>query len=848
MAGNKLVIVESPTKAKTIGRMLGPEYTILASMGHVRDLPERSIGVDIKNHFAPMYVENPRSAKVVKEIKAAAKKADSVYLAPDPDREGEAIAWHLQELLKDTFKGKFQRVAFHEITKSAIEKAFQHTTEVNMNLVDSQQARRVLDRLVGYMVSPLLWSQVEKGASAGRVQSVALRLICEREREILAFLPEEFWNLSVQLQNKAGDEFESRLFKINDDKFRIGNENDALKAFNAIQQGKDFKIASVEFTPKTRNAPPPFTTSTLQQAANNLLKFSASNTMRIAQQLYEGIDVGAGGSAGLITYMRTDSVIVSKEAQIACRDFIAGAYGKEYLPGKSNLFKSKAGAQEAHEAIRPTDVTRTPESLAKYLDATQLRLYTLIWKRFVASQMAQVEQRQTTVDTDVKGADSKKYTFRATALVTVFPGFMKVYDVTKAEEGGEETAETPSEVLGRLKEGEACSLKKALKEQKFTEPPPRFTEASLIKELETNGIGRPSTYATIIQTIQTREYVAKDKGKLCPSELGFRVNDFLLAKLPDLIEVDFTSRMELHLDEVEEGKLGWTRMLDDFYSKFAKWLDTAKNAGSPEVSKAAALVNMLNQVKWAPAEKSGRRSYDDKKFFNSVREKFATDNKITARQWDALIGLAAKYSVQLPELHSVAAKHSFSNELATKSEEVKVSEERRLQNTATADDKSKYVQIFSAFSGVKWEPPQKNRGRVYDDKKFFDSLKKQADSGKTLSDKQLNVIARFATKYKDAIPTFETLTGLLGIVPEAGKSETDAAAPEASSETSTLLKVLAAVTEWEEPAQKGNRTFNDKTFYESLAKQAEGGKQLSPKQLFALKKMANKYSGNKEEE
>ncbi len=850
MAGNKLVIVESPTKAKTIGRMLGAEYTILASMGHVRDLPERSIGVDIKNQFTPLYVENPRSAKVMKEIRAAAKKADSVYLAPDPDREGEAIAWHLQELLKGTFKGEFRRVAFHEITKSAIEKAFQNTSEVNMNLVDSQQARRVLDRLVGYMVSPLLWSQVEKGASAGRVQSVALRLICEREREILAFLPEEFWNLSVMLKNKTGDEFESRLFKINDDKFRIGNEGDALKAFNAIEQSKDFKIASVEFTPKTRNAPPPFTTSTLQQAANNLLKFSASNTMRIAQQLYEGMDVGDGVSAGLITYMRTDSVVVAKEAQLACRDFIADAYGKEYLPGKSNLFKSKAGAQEAHEAVRPTDVTRTPEALAKYLDATQLRLYTLIWKRFVASQMAQVEQRQTTVDTDAKGTDGKKYTFRATALVTVFPGFMKVYDSIKAEDG-EESAESPSEVLGRLQQGESCSLEKALKEQKFTEPPPRFTEATLIKELETNGIGRPSTYATIIQTIQTREYVAKDKGKLCPSELGFRVNDFLLAKLPDLIEVDFTSRMELHLDEVEEGKLGWTRMLDDFYSKFAKWLDTAKNAGSPEVSKAAALVNMLNQVKWAPAEKSGRRSYDDKKFFNSVREKFATDNKITARQWDALIGLAAKYSVQLPELHSVAAKHNFSSELATKSEEVKVSEERRLQNTATADDKSKYVQIFSAFSGVKWEPPQKNRGRVYDDKKFFDSLKKQADSGKTLSDKQLNVIARFATKYKDAVPTFETLSGLLGITaaaaPDAEKGEGEAAAPQADNETGNLLKVLAAVTEWEEPAKKGSRTFNDKTFYESLAKQAESGRTLSPKQLFALKKMANKYSGNKEE-
>jgi len=848
MAGNKLVIVESPTKAKTIGRMLGPEYTILASMGHVRDLPERMLGVDTKNHFAPAYVENPRSAKIMKEIKAAAKKADSVYLAPDPDREGEAIAWHLQELLKGTFKGEFKRVTFHEITKTAIEKAFLNTSEVNMSLVDSQQARRVLDRLVGYMVSPLLWSQVEKGASAGRVQSVALRLICEREREILAFVPEEFWNLSVLLQNRAGDEFESKLFKINDDKFKINNQQDALMAFNAIQQGKNFKIGSVEFTPKSRNAPPPFTTSTLQQAANNLLKFSASNTMRVAQQLYEGMEVGTGGSVGLITYMRTDSVVVAKEAQVSCRNFIAEAYGKKFLPGNANLYKSKAGAQEAHEAVRPTDVTRTPESLAKYLDAAQLKLYSLIWKRFVASQMAPAEQRQTTVDTDAQGADGKKYTFRATALVTVFPGFMKVYDsVQKVED--EEAPDTPAEVLGRLTEGEACTLKKAVKEQKFTEPPPRFTEATLIKELETNGIGRPSTYATIIQTIQAREYVAKDKGKLCPSELGFRVNDFLLAKLPDLIEVDFTSRMESHLDEIEEGKLGWTRMLDDFYNKFIKWLDTAKNAGSPESSKAASLVNMLNQVKWAPAEKNGRRSYDDKKFFCSVREKFATDNKITARQWDALIGLAAKYAVQLPELNAIAAKHGFANELAAKAEVVKVSEEKRLQNTATADDKSKYAQIFSAFAAVTWEPPQKNRGRVYDDKKFFDSLKKQAESGKTLSDKQLNVISRFAAKYKDAIPTINTLNELLGTPPEAEGSApaANAAGAEDSNETGTLLKILAAVTEWEEPVQKGSRTFNDKTFYESLAKQAESGRQLSPKQVFALKKMADKYSGKKEE-
>ncbi|MBU8902533.1 MAG: type I DNA topoisomerase, partial [Victivallales bacterium] len=373
MADN-LVIVESPTKARTIAKMLGSDYKIMASVGHVRDLPARSLGVNLKDNFTPMYVESEKSKKIIKDLRTAAKKAKAVFLAPDPDREGEAIAWHLQELLKKQYKGEFKRVTFHEITKSAISKAFDHSTLVDMDLVDAQQARRVLDRMVGYMVSPLLWSQIGRGTSAGRVQTVAVRLIVEREREITAFNPEEYWNFSLKL-DVDGQIFVAKLFKINADKFKIDNEKDALDLLEAVCNGDGFKIGRIETKDRRRNAPPPFTTSTLQQAGNNLLHFSASNTMRLAQQLYEGVDTGAG-TAGLITYMRTDSVNIAQEARDACKNFIATAYGKDYIPAKPNFFKSKGGAQEAHEAVRPTDVNNTPERMKAYLDDRQLKLYT----------------------------------------------------------------------------------------------------------------------------------------------------------------------------------------------------------------------------------------------------------------------------------------------------------------------------------------------------------------------------------------------------------------------------------------------------------------------------------------
>jgi DNA topoisomerase-1 len=674
---------------------------------------------------------------------------------------------------------------------------------------------------------------------------VALRLICERERAVLAFVPEEFWNLSVVLNAPAGDSFTAKLFKINKDKFKIADQAAAEAVLKAIQTGAPFEVTAVEAVPKLRYAPPPFTTSTLQQAANTSLKFSASGTMKVAQQLYEGVELGAGGPTGLITYMRTDSVNIAAEAQKSCRDYIGEAFGKDYLPGKANFYKSKAGAQEAHEAIRPTDVRRTPEVMAQYLDSQQLRLYALIWKRFIASQMAPMEQRQTTVDTDIAGNDKKTYTFRASALVTTFAGFSKVYESTKKKSLDEveiaveaDEPDADAKVLGKLKKSDRCKLEKALKEQKFTEPPPRFTEATLIKELEANGIGRPSTYATILQTIQTRQYVDRDKGKLIPSVLGFKINDFLVAALPDLIEVNFTSKMESNLDEIEDGKLTWTQMLNEFYTKFALWLDTAKHDGAQTGDKVDKLVSLLSAIKWAPAEKREKRSYDDGKFFKSVTEKLQKDGKISAKQWDALLSLAVKYAAQLPQLEKVAEKSGFGQELTARQEHNQAREQYRADNTATPDEQQKSTAMFDAFANVQWAPPQKSGPRTYDDKKFFDSLKKQAESGKVLSDKQLLVMARFAAKYSEFIQDFDQLAASLNIPAATAPPAVPLAEQQ---EVTSLLNAMAAVTQWAEPVKKGGRTYDDKSFVDSIKKQFESGKQLSSKQLFALKKMAGKY-------
>ncbi len=829
----KLLIVESPTKARTISRMLGADYKIMASMGHVRDLPERSFGVDVQNNFAPMYTDNSRSKKVVADLRSAVKKATEVYLAPDPDREGEAIAWHLSEVLKNDFKGDFKRVTFHEITRQAIERALENSSVINMDLVDAQQARRVLDRIVGYQVSPLLWSRIARGISAGRVQSVALRLVVERERAIQAFEPQEYWNIQADFKGANGAEFSAKLFKINGKDCEIPNADTARKVLADLNDKNPFAVSAITVNNRSRAAQPPFTTSTLQQFANSQLHFSASATMRYAQQLYEGVDLGKNGeTVGLITYMRTDSVNIAKEAQMAAAEFIAGNYGKEYCPAKFNYFKSKGLAQEAHEAIRPTDVNRTPESLAGVLDSAQLKLYSLIWKRFVASQMAPAKLKQLAVDVCKTAGSKQEYQFRANAQITVFPGFLAVFPDNKKEEAAEHMNR-----LASLKEQEPCQAENILDEQKFTEPPPRYTEASLIKELEENGIGRPSTYATILKTIQARNYVVREKNSLLPSELGFQVNDFLIAALPKLFQVDFTRGMEQKLDEVEDGKIKWTNMLHTFYDQFTPWLSEAKAAGAVDADKSVVLLDLLKNVKWNAPVKAGRKVYDDKKFYDSIAKKYTDSNRLSLKQFVSLLELAAKYEDELPDLSATAEKIGATDELTAAREKAAAVREKA-QNAGKTTGENLYADIFAAFGKVKWDEPVSRRGRSFDEKKFFGSLESQAESGKVLSDKQLDVLRKMAVKYREQLSSYELVAEKLKIQ-EAANVPADAAANQ--QEVADLLAKLKGVTTWTEPVKQGRRVYDDQAFFKSLEEQYTGGKTLSDRQIAALKKLAGKY-------
>jgi len=572
MAKN-LVIVESPAKAKTIGKYLGKQFTVKASLGHVKDLPKKDLAVDVDNDFKPVYEVIEGKRKLIAELKTAAKGADAVYLAADPDREGEAICFHLQEELKEKKNGpKFFRVMFNEITKKAIEKAFETPTAVNLHLVDAQQARRVLDRLVGYKISPLLWDKVRRGLSAGRVQTVALRLIVDREKEIRAFKSQEYWTVDANLSAKKPPQLTARLLKKNDDNITIPDAA-ASEAIVKTLDGVDYIVRSVTNREKRRNPVPPFITSTIQQEASRKLRFSVKRTMMLAQKLYEGIELGDEGSVGLITYMRTDSTRVSNDALDEVRAMVVDRYGADYRPAQPNVYKSKKDAQDAHEAIRPTSVLRTPESVAKYLEEDVLKLYKLIWIRFVASQMTPAVFDQTSIDIEAKGKDKAAYLFRATGSVPKFDGFLKVY-----EEGKDQKDEDDDELKNKLPavtEGETLKFKSIEPEQHFTEPPPRFNEATLVKELEADGVGRPSTYASILSTIQEREYVRKDGGKFTPTELGMVVTDLLLESFSDLFDVTYTARMEAELDDIEDGKTDWRMSMSDFYEKFQKDLDHA---------------------------------------------------------------------------------------------------------------------------------------------------------------------------------------------------------------------------------------------------------------------------------
>jgi len=566
-----LVIVESPAKAKTIKRYLGRDFTVAPSVGHVVDLPKSRLGVDLKHNFAPEYQVIPAKAKVIEGIKEAAQNKDNIYLATDPDREGEAIAWHIAQQLGNV-SGEIHRVLLHEITERAVKEAIAHPSQIDQNLFEAQQARRVLDRLVGYQVSPLLWDKVKRGISAGRVQSVALRIIVEREKEREAFRSEEYWTLDANLSAANPPPFKARLYSYKGERI----DNKAIKLAKPVAddiiaacEREAFTVRKIERKEVRRSPTPPFITSRLQQEASRKLYFSPSRTMKLAQRLYEGVELGDQGAIGLITYMRTDSPRVSDDALTSVRGYIEGRYGKEYLPDKPNFYRSGKSAQEAHEAIRPTAVERDPESMARYLDKDALALYTLIFNRFVSSQMPPAVYDRTAVDIEADGA-----VFRATGQVMKFDGFMRVY--LEGEDDAPAATDEEANLPG-MTEGEVLKLLGFVPEQHFTQPPPRFSQATLIKELEEKGIGRPSTYAAIMTSILNREYVEEDESKrLRPTSLGRVVCDLLVAAFPDILEAGFTASMEQELDGVEEGRENWVKTLKRFYGPFEKRLGEAK--------------------------------------------------------------------------------------------------------------------------------------------------------------------------------------------------------------------------------------------------------------------------------
>lgn len=561
----KLVVVESPAKAKTIKKYLGRGYTVEASMGHIRDLPKSQLGVNVEDNFEPKYITIRGKGELLAKLRKAAKTSDKVYLATDPDREGEAISWHLSHLL-GIKENEPCRIEFNEITKDAVKNAIKNPRPINQNLVDAQQARRILDRLVGYKISPLLWRKVRKGLSAGRVQSVASKIICEREREIEAFKPDEYWNLKgIFISSKNKQSFEAQLHSKGKKKIDLKSKQEVDQVLAAIK-GEDYTVTKVQKGSRKRSAPPPFTTSTMQQEASRKLGFTTKKTMMLAQQLYEGVDVKGEGSVGLITYMRTDSTRVSDQALAEVRTIIQEKFGKDYVPSKANIFRSKKGSQDAHEAIRPTSVRYSPKDLQSSLKRDQLRLYTLIYNRFMASQMKPALYETLTVN-----ISAGEYIFRASGSRKVFPGYTALY-----MEGNDEGKEEKDIMLPDLEEGEKLELKEYKSEQKFTQPPARYTEASLVRALEDMGIGRPSTYAPTISTIISRGYVVRDARILYPTDLGFIVNDLMDKYFPKIMEYKFTAAMEEKLDKIEEGEVNWRDLLNEFYPSFADYLSHAE--------------------------------------------------------------------------------------------------------------------------------------------------------------------------------------------------------------------------------------------------------------------------------
>lgn len=816
--GKKLVIVESPAKAKTIGKILGSGYVVKSSVGHIRDLPERTLGVDIEHHFAPKYVYSKGKAKVVAELKKAAKTCDSIFLAPDPDREGEAIAWHLQETLSDTAKDKpFYRVQYNEITPRAVRAAFDQPGTIDMHRVDAQQARRVLDRIVGYMVSPMLWRRLKKGLSAGRVQSVALRLVSERERQIQAFKSETYWLLGANVRrvDPPLDPFAARLAKLDGEKPVIGSEA-AAKALLEELEGCALKVNDVRTRETTRRPLPPFITSTLQQAASSVCGFSPNRTMSLAQKLYEGVSLGSGGPVGLITYMRTDSVNIARDAQEAAKAFITETYGSGFYPGQPNFYKSRASAQEAHEAIRPTDVSRTPENLKGVLDVPALRLYELIWKRFVASQMSAARIAQKTVEiVPRKDGLRHAYVFSATSSEVLFEGFLKVMalDIRKKKTEDDEAEDDEAEVdrLPPLAVGDPLALIDWLSERKETKPPARYSEASLIRALEANGVGRPSTYASIIETLNSRDYTTREKRQLAPTALGLEVNDLLVSKLAQLFDVGFTAKMEESLDEVEEGGLDWTHMMTDFFQNFKTWMEHAKEPPA-DAGKVSGVLALLDHVKaWGPEVQRGKRKYSDERFVASVREQIEKGEKpVSDKQLTALAKIAVRYREQIPDAERVLGELGFHDEvardLASPSNEEAMRRFEILQNLHFSDNQNA----------------------------FISSLQQQASSGRKLSERQIAALDRIIVQNAPQIENFESIRQSLNL-----KADERELAPD--TESPLLLDMLRQVTAWQEPVTRGKMTFDDHAFFSSLEEQFTRKKSLSPRQRYAMKRMVFRY-------
>lgn len=819
---SKLLIVESPAKAKTIGKYLGADFLVKSSVGHVRDLPKVDGAITIvpegesKWRFEPKYEIGSGKEKVVAELKAAVKKSSEIYLASDPDREGEAIAWHLKEVLKDVAGAKqFHRVTYNEITKTAVLKAVAEPREIDMPRVDAQQARRILDRLVGYKVSPLLWKYIQcsnnRTLSAGRVQSVALRLLVERQREIDAFVPETYFLMGVEVKKRYARElFIAKLSRVDGEKPSVTSRQTADTMLLDLA-GALLEVTQLKTLPKKRHAPPPFTTSTLQQAASSFLAMSPGKTMSIAQELYE---------KGLITYMRTDSVNISDEARNAARAYIVSTYGAQYYPQTPNFYKSKADAQGAHEAIRPTNVSLTPQT-AK-LESGAAKLYDLIWRRFLSSQMAEAKTTVRTVSLTARKPNiAHEYLFTASTTDIDFEGFLvlagkqaakstkKKSSSSEDSEQGEDTDEVAA--LPQLSEGEMLEANRWLADEKQTKGPAYYSEASLVKALEENGVGRPSTYAATIETLKAREYAKNEKRKLIPLERGILVSDWLTKKLDALFNVGYTAKMEAELDKVEENAESMNAMLSEFYSKFLVALNECREP-APDKKKFELVFDLLSNVRvWQKPKTVGKRTYDDKVFVQSVKAQMDEGKPLSAKQLEFLIRMVSFYSNQIPGA------------------------EMKMKEAGLGAGASLVIQKADEEL-VKYTFDVMNRIGGMTRNAFIKSLYDQWERGKGLSVKQFKILAKAVGDNASSLDDCaEIRSRLAEYVPEGfGSRETDPTLP-------LLFKLLSTITEWRTPVKKGKKSFDDRSFVASLAEQYKARRSLTSRQISALKLIANSY-------